>query len=191
MASHRIYRYLGILGAVLLPAVAVAQLLDLSVFESGTAISSTAVNANFDQVHDKLEDHEAKLASLATTKAVQSCWQTAYLQTGGLSLRPMTDSEITIELPTRSLVHATVEGGRVESLNGGLTDFALRVRANGMVGVGNTRTAAALGPWNASDSRVLDAGTYTYDLSVETNNGSGANFVYGGCWHVSVMPAGL
>jgi hypothetical protein len=65
MVSHRIYRYLGIVGAVLLPAIAVAQLLDLNVFEREMPISSSAMNDNFSKIKDKLNALETENSALS------------------------------------------------------------------------------------------------------------------------------
>jgi hypothetical protein len=61
MDKVRAARLLGLLGAIFLPAVAVAELLDLEVFTEGTPISSSAMNDNFEKLNEKLSALELAL----------------------------------------------------------------------------------------------------------------------------------
>jgi hypothetical protein len=69
MSRYRAFQYVGVAVAVLLPAVAVAELLDLALFEQGTPISSSAMNQNFDDINEKLDTLQTDLADARATIA--------------------------------------------------------------------------------------------------------------------------
>lgn len=61
MKRHTVYNVLGILGAVCLPVVATAALLELTSFKEGDVISSSNVNANFSALNEKIDALETLL----------------------------------------------------------------------------------------------------------------------------------
>jgi hypothetical protein len=72
MKTSRFYTLAGIVGAVVLPAVAVAELLDLHQFAPGTPISSSEMNENFADLNHKLSDVEDDVAAGATALRTSS-----------------------------------------------------------------------------------------------------------------------
>src|SRR6187549_957891 len=64
MKHSKVYTYLGIAGALLVPAFAVASVEIPNVFEGGNPVSASEMNENFEVMADALEALEAKVETL-------------------------------------------------------------------------------------------------------------------------------
>jgi hypothetical protein len=106
MKTSRFYTLVGIAGAVVLPGVAVAELLDLHVFAPGTAISSSEMNENFADLNHKLSNVEDEVAAGA-----------AALRTGSLRL---IEGAACVWNEDAELTDCTCEQGEI-AISGGAT----------------------------------------------------------------------
>lgn len=64
MKHSKLYTYLGITGALLVPALAVAAIEIPNVFEGGDPVSASEMNQNFEALADALEQLEEKVEKL-------------------------------------------------------------------------------------------------------------------------------
>ncbi len=64
MKEAKSWRWLGVVGALLLPALAVAAVGIPNTFSAGDVISASEMNENFDAVKAKMDELEAKLAGV-------------------------------------------------------------------------------------------------------------------------------